>query len=99
LAYVDFGIYTESDQKELFAQTATQNSVTLSATQTNYNFTCGPVDLKLQFVSPLLPNDLDLLSRPVSYSNEEVKATDDKKHEVQLYFESTPEWAVNEPGQ
>ncbi|MGE5429363.1 MAG: DUF5127 domain-containing protein, partial [Methylococcaceae bacterium] len=99
LAYVDFGIYTDSDQKELFAQTATQNSVSLSATQTNYNFTCGPVDLKLQFVSPLLPNDLDLLSRPVNYINYEVKATDGQKHEVQLYFETTPEWAVNELSQ
>jgi hypothetical protein len=99
LAYVDFGIYTESDQKEVFAQTATQNKVNLSATQTNYNFTCGPVDLNLQFVSPLLPNDLDLLSRPVNYINYEVKATDGKKHDVQLYFETTPEWAVNELSQ
>lgn len=99
LAYVDFGIYTDSDQKELFAQTAKQNKVTLSATQTNYSFTCGPVDLSVQFVSPLLPDDLDLLSRPVSYINYEVKANDGNKHEVQLYFETTPEWAVNELSQ
>ncbi|MGQ8338927.1 DUF4964 domain-containing protein, partial [Sunxiuqinia sp. A32] len=44
LAYVDFGIFTDSDQKELFAQTAVQNKVAMSATQTHYNFTCGPVD-------------------------------------------------------
>lgn len=99
LAYVDFGIYTDSDQKEVFIQTAVQNRVTLSATQTNYSFTCGPVDLNLQFVSPLLPDDLDLLSRPVNYINYEVKANDGKKHEVQLYIETTPEWAVNELNQ
>lgn len=99
LAYVDFGIYTESDQKEVFAQTAVQNKVSLSATQTQYNFTCGPVNLNLQFISPLLPDDLNLLSRPVNYINYEVIANDGGKHDVQIYFETTPEWAVNEVNQ
>lgn len=99
LAYVDFGIYTESDQKQVFAQTAVQTKVAISATQTHYNFTCGPVDLKLQFVSPLLPDDLDLLSRPVNYINYEVVSNDGGKHDVQIYFETTPEWAVNEVSQ
>lgn len=99
LAYVDFGIYTESDQKEVFAQVAVQNNVALSATQTHYNFTCGPVNLNLQFVSPLLPGDLDLLSRPVNYINYQVVSNDGAEHEVQIYFETTPQWAVNEVGQ
>lgn len=99
LAYVDFGIYTEGDQKEVFTKTAVQNSVSLSATQTHYSFTCGPVNLKLQFVSPLLPDDLDLLSRPVNYVNYEITANDGGKHDVQIYFETTPEWAVNEISQ
>jgi hypothetical protein len=99
LAYVDFGIYTESGQKEVFAQTAVQNKVSLSATQTHYEFTCGPVELNVQFVSPLLPGDLDLLSRPVNYINYEVVSNDGKKHDVQVYFETTPEWAVNELSQ
>lgn len=99
LRYVDFGIYTEGDQKEVFAQTAVQDSVSLSATQTHYSFTCGPVNLNLQFVSPLLPDDLNLLSRPVNYINYEVTANDGAKHDVQIYFETTPEWAVNEVSQ
>ena len=99
LAYVDFGLYTEGDQKEVFAQTAVQNSVSISATQTHYDFTCGPVNLKLQFVSPLLPTDLNLLSRPINYVNYEVAANDGGKHDVQIYFETTPEWAVNEISQ
>jgi hypothetical protein len=97
--YVDFGLYRESDQKEVFAQTAVQNRVALSATSTIYHFTCGPVDLKLRFTSPLLPEDLDLLSRPVSYISYEVAANDGAKHDVQLYFEGTPQWAVNEVSQ
>ncbi|WP_423130287.1 glutaminase family protein [Gaoshiqia sp. Z1-71] len=97
--YVDFGLFQESEQKNIFAQTAVQNTVSLSATQTHYGFSCGPVDLKLQFVSPLLPGDLDLLSRPVNYINYEVVSTDGKEHDVQIYFEITPEWAVNETSQ
>lgn len=99
LAYVDFGIFAESEQKEVFAETAVQNKVALSATQTHYDFTCGPVGLKLQFVSPLLPGDLDLLSRPVNYINYEIVSNDGKEHDVQVYFETTPEWAVHEIGQ
>ncbi len=99
LAYVDFGIFKENDEKEVFAQIAVQNSVEMTATQTKYNFTCGPVDLNLEFVSPLLPDDLDLLSRPVNYVNYNATSNDGKKHNVQIYFETTPEWAVNEISQ
>jgi hypothetical protein len=99
LAYVDFGIYRESSQKEVFVKTAEQKKVSLSATQTQYDFVCGPVDLTVTFVSPLLPDDLDLLSRPVNFVNYEVASNDGKNHDVQIYFETTPEWAVNEVSQ
>lgn len=99
LAYVDFGIYKESEQKEVFEKTAQQKKVSLSATQTQYDFVCGPVDLTVTFVSPLLPDDPDLLSRPVNYVNYEVAANDGQHHDVQVYFETTPEWAVNEVSQ
>lgn len=97
--YVDFGLYQENEDKGLFEKTAIQNRVAMSATKTDYNFTCGPVDLKLEFISPLLPDDLDLLSRPVNYINYEVVSNDGAEHEVQIYFETTPEWAVNEISQ
>jgi len=99
LAYVDFGIFRESEQQPVFAQTAVQKSVKLTATQTKYAFACGPVDLHLEFVSPLLMDDPDLLSRPVNYINYEVVSNDGQSHEVQVYFEATPEWAVNELNQ
>jgi hypothetical protein len=99
LAYVDFGIYTESDQKEVFDQSAKQEAVALSATQTHYRFTCGPVGLTLKFISPLLLNNLDLLSRPVNYIDYEVESLDGNAHQVEIYFEMTPQWAVNEDNQ
>jgi hypothetical protein len=96
---VDFGIFQDTDQAAVFAQAAVQKSVGLSATQTHYVFTCGAVDLNLTFVSPLLPKNLDVLSRPVNYISYEVKATDGKNHDVQIYFEATPEWAVDQLSQ
>ncbi len=99
LAYVDFGLFIKGQQKEIFGQTAVQNQVALSATQTHYDFTCGPVDLKLQFAAPLLPGDLDLLSRPIDYVNYQVISNDGANHDVQIYLEMTPQWAVNEVNQ
>jgi hypothetical protein len=99
LAYVDFGIFMESDDKPIFAQTAVQKGVKITATQTKYDFTCGPVDLHVEFVSPLLMDDLDLLSRPVNYINYDVVSNDGQSHDVAIYFEATPEWAVNESNQ
>lgn len=93
---VDFGIF---QKKEKFLQTAIQKNLALSATRTMYDFTCGPVDLRLEFVSPLLADDLDLLSRPVNYIHYEVTSRSGNRHEVQLYFEITPEWAVHETNQ
>ncbi len=93
--YVDFGIFQESAESAVFANAAIQKSVSLSATQTHYEFTCGAVDLALTFISPLLLQNPDVLSRPVNYISYEVKSTDGKKHDVQIYFEATPEWAVD----
>lgn len=96
LTYVDFGIFQESEVKPVFAEAAVQKSVKLTATQTKYAFTCGPVNLDVEFVSPLLIDDLDLLSRPVNYVTYQVAANDGQQHQVEVYFEATPEWAVNE---
>ena len=96
LSYLDFGLFTESDRGEGFPDVAVQTKVALSATQTHYSFVCGPVNLDLTFISPLLPDNLDLLSRPVNYITYEVISNDGLKHDVQVYFEATPEWAVDQ---
>lgn len=94
-SYVDFGIYKNTGVKKSFEQTAIQKSVNVMPTQTFYNFECGPVKLDIIFTSPLLMNDLELLSRPINYITWQVKSLDTKKHDVQIYFEASPEWAVN----
>jgi len=81
------------------AEEATQTDLVVSATQTRYRFAVGAVTLDVIFTSPLLLDDLELLSRPANYITFEVTSADDKPHAVQLYFDVTAEWAVNRPDQ
>jgi hypothetical protein len=99
-AYLDGGIVTElKDKWADKVKLAEQKNVELTATQTAYNFTCGKVDVKLTFTSPLLMKDLDLMSRPVSYISYKVKANDGSKHKVEVYFGASSDLAVNTPAQ
>ena len=99
-AMLDAGISNEPVMKKsngvLLAQ---QKNVTINATQTMYDFTCGPVDATLSFTSPLLIKDLDILSRPVSYITYSVKANDGKKHDVNIYLGASTNIATNTPAQ
>lgn len=96
---LDFGLLVELDDTRFFHQTARQKSVDVQVMQTYYQFTCGPVDLNLKFTSPLFMNDLDLMTRPVNYISYEVASNDGKKHNVELYFEVSPQWALDLPHQ
>ena len=78
---------------------ASQKSVEVKATQTEYVFNCGKIDLSLVFTSPLIMKDLDLLSRPVSYVNFKVKSNDGINHAVKVYFGVSSDLAVNEYAQ
>ncbi|MEO8406463.1 MAG: DUF4965 domain-containing protein [Chitinophagaceae bacterium] len=99
-AWLDAGIVEEPKTIASAAvKTAVQKNVTINATQTIYQFTCGKADLTLTFTSPLLINDLDLLSRPVSYINAKVKSNDQATHAVQLYVGASTDMAVNTPSQ
>ena len=99
-ADLDFGVVEESAPSNDHAvREAVQKNVTINATQTAYQFTCGKINLNLTFTSPLLINDLTILSRPVSYINVSVKANDGLKHSVQLYFGASTSIATNTPSQ
>ena len=78
---------------------AAQKSVNMNATQTAYQFSCGSIDLTVAFTSPLLINNLDILSRPVSYISFKTKSNDGAGHHVQLYFGISTDLSVNVPEQ
>lgn len=98
-AYMDFGLYLESEQLCNFKEAAVQKSVNVLPTQTYYTFACGPVELDLVFTAPLLMEDLDLISTPINYISYRVRSLDKKQHDVQVYLETTPQLAVHEPSQ
>lgn len=99
-AFLDAGIVSEPAIKINTSEIkATQKNLVMNATQTIYDFACGPVDAVITFTSPLLLKDLDLLSRPVSYVTYSVKANDGKLHNVQLYFGASTDIAVNTPSE
>ncbi|WP_269685017.1 glutaminase family protein [Flavobacterium lacustre] len=98
--WLDAGLVTEDlSMKNIEILKANQTKVTLEATSTKYTFDCGKTQLKVTFTSPLLLDDLKLLSRPVTYVSVVVSANDNKKHNVQLYFGASSALAVDSPGQ
>ena len=89
------GLSTEGDSMSYFTQTARQLSVDVQPTRTIYQFVCGPVQLDLTFIAPLLMDDLELVARPVNYLSYEMKTDDGQMHNVELYIEFSPHWAMN----
>ena len=71
-------------------------------TRTIYAFEGEGIRLTLTFLTAALPEDLDLLSRPVTYLTWETRSTDHQNHKVSVYFDvrgaiacNTPDQAVN----
>lgn len=76
-----------------------QTGLLVLPTRTIYEFEGGGVKVELTFFSPILPKDMDTLSRPVTYIVWEVRSIDGLTHAVQVYFDNTAEPVVHEPQQ
>ncbi len=76
-----------------------QKSLTVLPTRTIYTFAGAGVELTLTFMTPALPDDLEVLSWPVTYVTYDFKATDGKEHDVAIYFDAGLEIALNDPKQ
>ncbi|MBQ8127515.1 MAG: DUF4965 domain-containing protein [Prevotella sp.] len=98
-AYTDFGLFKNINLSSGNIETARQKSVDVLATNTYYTFICGPVELDVIFTAPMLIDDYDLLSSPINYISYQVRATDGQKHDVQFFFGTTPEMALNKVSQ
>ena len=96
-SFIDVGIINPISSAAV--TTATQTGVTVSATQTKYTFTAGPVNLGINFLSPLLLDEVDVAARPVSYITFDVRSTDGKPHSVQVFFSESGTMATNTIGQ
>lgn len=76
-----------------------QTGLTVLPTRTVYTFEGAGIALTLTFTTPALPDDIDLLSRPVTYLTYAARSTDGRDHAVQAYFDACGELAVNETKQ
>lgn len=72
-----------------------QTNIELTPTKTVYTFENDEVELKVEFLCSLLLDDLDVMSRPVSYISYEVNSRDAKDHEVMIYMDICAQAAVN----
>ena len=82
-----------------YVQAANHVRTELTATRTIYHFEQDGVRIQLSFLSPLLVDDMDLVSRPLSYVSWEVAATDARKHQVKIYFDISGYTTINQRGQ
>jgi hypothetical protein len=74
-----------------------QISTEVLPTRTIAVFTNEKVQVTMTFMTPALLDDLDVLSRPVTYLTWQVRSTDGGTHAVQLYFGASTLLTVNYP--
>lgn len=72
-----------------------QISCDVSALSTVYVFRKAGVELTLTFTTPLLMDDLYVLSRPCSYLNISSKSIDGNDHDIKLKFDFSDELCIN----
>jgi hypothetical protein len=74
-----------------------QRSVVVSPTRTTYEFEGAGVRVTLSFLTPLLPDDLDVFARPVTYLTWTVQSTGPLPHTVSIYDSTSALLSVNKP--
>jgi len=99
LARIDGKPYRFLGARPDAAPAMTMTVLEVTPTRTTYRMEAGGTRITMTFLSPLLPHDLAVLSRPVTYLTWDVTSIDGVDHSVLLYLDATAEWAVNKPTQ
>jgi hypothetical protein len=76
-------------------QAMEQTRLEVLPTRTIYEFVAAGVKVGLTFLAPALPDDLEVLSRPLTYIAWSAASTDGSEHAVAVYFEAAADLAVN----
>ena len=99
LARIDGKIYRIMGTEPRHSPVLTQRSLEVLPTRTTYTFEGAGVQITLTFLNPTLPQNLELLSRPVTYLTWAARSSDAATHQVQIYFDASSQIAVNSPDQ
>jgi len=76
-----------------------QTGLEVTPTRTIYTFAGAGIRLTLMFMTPALPDDLMIYSRPVTYVSYEFARTDKADHQVSFQFSANGEISRNNPTQ
>jgi Domain of unknown function (DUF4965)/Domain of unknown function (DUF5127)/Domain of unknown function (DUF1793)/Domain of unknown function (DUF4964) len=76
-----------------------QKSLVVTPTRSIYEMEGAGLSVTLTFLTPALPDDLDVLARPVTYLLWSVRSTDGRPHRTALFMGATAELAVDQPSQ
>jgi hypothetical protein len=74
-----------------------QKGLEVTPTRSIYQFEDSKVHVTLTFMTAALPEDLEVLARPLSYITWSARSVDGAAHEVTIYDSTSSELAVNEP--
>lgn len=77
----------------------TQTGLEVTPTRTIATFAGAGIEIRMTFCTPSLPEDLDVLSRPVTYLTWEAVAKDSASRNLKVTFSASGEIAVNTPEQ
>jgi Domain of unknown function (DUF4965)/Domain of unknown function (DUF5127)/Domain of unknown function (DUF1793)/Domain of unknown function (DUF4964) len=98
LIRVDGTVYRLMGNEPRSDKPLAQTGLKVLPTHTIYSFAGAGVSVRLTFMTPALPKDLDVLSRPATYVTWRVESTDGKPHETSVYFDAGGEIPVNRGG-
>lgn len=76
-----------------------QTDLQIDALSTEYTFETETVRIRASFLAPMLPDDLDLISRPVNYLKLTSESKDGKDHSVKFTISVSEEICLDDPGQ
>lgn len=76
-----------------------QTGLEVTPLHTRYRFSAAGLELRVTFFSPLFPQDLDVMSRPVTYLSWSAVSTDGRQHKADLLLDVSPMVAVNDRAQ
>jgi hypothetical protein len=72
-----------------------QDGLEVTPLHTRYRLSASGVELRVSFFTPSVPQQLDVLSRPVTYLTWSARSTDNSAHRVELLLDVSPQIAVN----
>lgn len=96
---VDGRCYRFMGPEARWAQAAKQTGIVVGPTQTKYTFHADAVELAVTFTTPMLPDDIALMSCPVTFVTFDVRPLNRHPHDVAVYFDASAEWVVNRASQ